>query len=235
MYLGLFWLALTAAVLSAPLDPRAAGPTVTISDGTVVGSSVLGIDSFKGIPFAQSAGGDNRLRAPLPLSESFSTFQATGIPPGCPQFYFQVDTSNLPSDVVGELLNTPFGQAVQSTSEDCLNLNVQRPAGTNADSKLPVVAWIFGGGFELGSTQLYDGSGLILQSILSGKPILFVAINYRVGGFGFLAGSDLQAEGNTNLGLKDQRLGLQWIQDNSKASPNHHNGTANNNSRRFWW
>lgn len=207
-----------AASWAAPLDPRASAPSVTISNGTVVGSSDGSIDSFKGIPFAQSPAGTNRLKAPLPLTTGFGTVQATGIPVACPQFYTQVDTSVLPSEIVGELLDTPFGQDIQNVDEDCLNLNVQRPAGTTADSKLPVVVWFFGGGFEFGSTQLYDGSQLVDQSTTLNQPILYVAVNYRTGAFGFLAGSDLQSEHNTNLGLKDQRLGLQWVQDNSKSN-----------------
>lgn len=131
-----------------------------------------------------------------------------------PQFYSQVDTSNLPSDVIGKLLDTPFGQRVQTEGEDCLTVSVQRPSTANTNSKLPVVAWLFGGGFEFGSTQTYDGTGFVQQSALLGKPVIYVSINYRVGGFGFLAGKELQGDGSTNLGLRDQRLGLQWIQDN---------------------
>lgn len=69
-------------------------------------------------------------------------------------------------------------------------------------------------GFEFGSTQLYDGTGLVTQSSVLRNPIVYVAVNYRVGGFGFLAGKELQSEGSTNLGLRDQRLALEWVQDN---------------------
>ena len=216
-----FFMLLSWAIctLAGPLAPRQAGPSVTISNGTVVGSSDGSIDSFKGIPFADPPTNTNRLRAPSPVATSFGTIQAIGQPTACPQFYTQVDTSNLPSEVIGVLLDTPFGQEIQMEGEDCLNLNVQRPAGTTADSNLPVIVWIYGGGFEFGSTQGYDGSSLIERSVALGQPVIYVAINYRVGGFGFLAGSELQNEGNTNLGLKDQRLGLQWIQENSILRP----------------
>ena len=217
MYRLVFFYSLIANVLASPIQTRAAPPTVSFSNGTVVGSSGGQVDSFKGIPFAQPPVGTNRLKAPVPLATSFGTIQATGTPTACPQFYVSVDTSNLPSEVVGTLLDTPFGQAIQNAGEDCLTLNVQRPSGTTSSSKLPVVAWIFGGGFELGSTQSYDGTAFVDQSISLGQPVLYVAINYRVGGFGFLAGSELQSEHNTNLGLRDQRLGLQWIQDNIEA------------------
>jgi carboxylesterase type B len=61
------------------------------------------------------------------------------------------------------------------------------------------------GGFEFGSTQLYDGGSMIKKSIALGQQVVFVAVNSRISGFGFLAGKELQDEGSTNLGLKDQR------------------------------
>lgn len=63
------------------------------------------------------------------------------------------------------------------------------------------------GGFELGSTQLYDGGSMIKKSIALGQQVIFVAVNSRVAGFGFLAGKELQEDGSTNLGLRDQRYG----------------------------
>jgi carboxylesterase type B len=101
--------------------------------------------------------------------------------------------------------------------EDCLTVNVNRPIGTTSTSKLPVLFWIFGGGFELGSTLMYDGASLVADSISDGQPIIFVAVNYRVGGFGFLPGKEILADGSSNLGLLDQRLGLQWVADNIAA------------------
>jgi acetylcholinesterase len=88
-------------------------------------------------------------------------------------------------------------------------LNVQRPSNATAGSNLPGLFWIFGGGFEFGSTQSYDASQLILNSLVQGKEIIFVAVNYRLGGFGFLPGKQIEADGSANLGLFDQRLGLQ--------------------------
>jgi len=77
--------------------------------------------------------------------------------------------------------------------------------------------WIYGGGFEFGSTASYDAKSIVTRSVALGKPVLYVAVNYRLGGFGFMAGKELAAEGSTNLGLRDQRLGLQWVQDNIAA------------------
>ena len=71
-------------------------------------------------------------------------------------------------------------------SEDSLTINVQRPASTKATAKSLVLLWIYGGGFETGSTLGYDGAGTIMQSLEMNQPILFVAVNYRTNAFGFL-------------------------------------------------
>jgi len=139
-------LVLSALALAAPLEERASAPSAAIQHGTVIGSTLLGVDSFKGIPFATPPIGDLRLKPPQPLTSSFGTLTATGTPKSCPQLFFQVETSDIPSDVIGTLLNDPFVQVATDTSEDCLTINIQRPAGTTATSKLPVVFWIFGGG-----------------------------------------------------------------------------------------
>jgi triacylglycerol lipase len=76
---------------------------------------------------------------------------------------------------------------------------------------------MFGGGFQLGSTATYDASNLLEESVRQGKPIMFVAVNYRVGGFGFMPGKEILADGAANLGLLDQRLGLEWVADNIAA------------------
>lgn len=180
MYLQLLAPLLSAAaVLAAPIEERAAAPTVTIQNGTVIGSSASGIDSFKGIPFAQPPTGTLRLKPPQTVASSFGTITATAAPASCPQFYSQVNTSDIPSDVLGELLDTPLFQTAQDESEDCLFINVQRPAGTASNAKLPVLFWIFGGGFEFGDIATYDGSNIIGKSVSLDAPIIYVAVNYR--------------------------------------------------------
>lgn len=208
---------LSAVALAAPLDERQSGPSVTIQNGTVVGSSFAGVDSFKGIPFAQPPVGNLRLRPPQSINKSFGTLQATGMPKGCPQFISQVNTGNLPQDALGMLLNSPLVQTVTNSGEDCLTINVQRPAGVSPSAKLPVLYWIYGGGFEAGSAGMYDGSSIVKKSVSQKQPIIYVNVNYRLGGFGFLAGKDLANEHSTNLGLRDQRLGLQWVAENIAA------------------
>ncbi|OAL44595.1 lipase 3 precursor [Pyrenochaeta sp. DS3sAY3a] len=207
-----------ALAAPAPLEKRA-NPTVTApaAQATIVGSNSQNVDSFKGIPFAQPPVGQLRLKPPQPLTAPLGTVDATGNAKACPQFFFSVDGSNFPTNVLGSLLNTPIFQAATNAGEDCLTINVQRPAGTKADAKLPVLFWIFGGGFELGSTSMYDGASLVAESVAQGKPIVFVAVNYRVGAFGFMPGKEILADGSANLGLLDQRLGLQWTADNIAA------------------
>lgn len=77
--------------------------------------------------------------------------------------------------------------------------------------------WFHRGGFSSGSAPIYPGSSLVLRSIKLAQPIIFVSVNYRLGGFGFLAGDELADEKNTNLGLRDQRLGMEWVQENIEA------------------
>ncbi|TVY48690.1 putative secreted lipase [Lachnellula occidentalis] len=211
--LGLL-LGLLPLVLAAPAK-RDGAPTVAIPSpaATVIGSTLGLVDSFQGVPFAQPPTGSLRLKPPQALT-SLGTVTATGTAMACPQLYFSDDTSDFPAGVLGVLLNTPLFQTVTSAGEDCLTVSIFRPAGTTDSSNLPVLFWIFGGGFELGSTQTYDGTSLVSDSIAQGKPVIFVAVNYRVGGFGFLGGSEILADGASNLGLLDQRLGLEWVQDN---------------------
>lgn len=192
--------------------------TVVLPAGTVIGSVADGIEYYGGIPYAQPPTGSLRLKPPVRL-ESFGSVQATGVGPACPQMTaiditpLLLDVSVLP-DVEQTLF---FGSALGDETEDCLTISVMRPQGTAADAKLPVLFWIFGGGFEMGSPQMYNGSVLIPQSVAQGKPIIFVAVNYRLGAFGFLGGREVLADGAANLGLLDQRMGLEWVADNIAA------------------
>lgn len=188
-------------------------PTVDLSYATVVGSSLLGVDSFKGIPFAQPPVGELRLKPPQAINSNLGTIAAIGTPRACPQFYTSTSAS-LPETLITDFLDSGIIQDVTYAGEDCLTLNVQRPSTATADSNLPVLFWVFGGGFEFGSTQTYDASELILTSIAQQQDIIYVSVNYRLGGFGFLAGSEILKDGSSNLGLLDQRLGLEWVADN---------------------
>jgi len=98
-------------------------------------------------------------------------------------------------------------------SEDCLYLNVWTPAKSSKE-KLPVLVWIYGGGFVSGSSAcaVYDGEAMAKEGIV------FVSINYRVGVFGFFSHPDLTKESGKNASgnyaLLDQLAALRWIKDN---------------------
>ncbi|KAI6087439.1 sterol esterase [Hypoxylon rubiginosum] len=217
---------LVAAVVFAGSVSALPAPTQTLEkrdttsvvtpQGTIVGSVLLGVENFGGIPFAEAPEGNLRLKPPQRLNSSLGTFDATGLGPSCPQMFFSTEGELLTS-VLGNLINTPLFQTVTDQKEDCLTMRVQRPAGTTSDAKLPVLFWIFGGAFELGSPQMYDASALVSNGVDQGKPFIFVAVNYRTGGFGFLAGKEILADGASNLGLLDQRMGLEWVQDHIAA------------------
>lgn len=144
----LFTTLLATLAIAAPLEKRATGPSVTIQNGTVIGATNNGIDSFKGIPFAQPPVGNLRLKPPQSVNASFGTLMATGSPMACPQQYVQDNSATLaglPDDVVGMVLDTPLFQQISNAGEDCLTIQIYRPANTTSDSKLPVAFWIFGG------------------------------------------------------------------------------------------
>ncbi|CAK7270590.1 hypothetical protein SEPCBS57363_004176 [Sporothrix epigloea] len=198
-----------------PVIKERAGTSVTmvLPMGTVIGTSSDGVETYNAIPFAEPPTGDLRLKPPVKKTTSFGVLDGTGPAASCPQFVENTDGSFL-DQVISTLADSPFIQTITKQSEDCLTVDVSRPAGTTPEDNLPVLFWIFGGGFELGGTNVYDGSSLVADSISLGKPIVFVAVNYRVGGFGFLPGAEILADGASNLGLLDQRLGLEWTADN---------------------
>lgn len=104
---------------------------------------------------------------------------------------------------------TAASPAVTTTNEDCLFLDVYAPTNASTGSKLPVYFYIQGGGFNTNSNGNFNGRGLIAAS---GYNIIVVTFNYRVGPYGFLAGSEVAAGGSLNNGLKDQLKALQWVQ-----------------------
>ncbi|KAL4893624.1 Alpha/Beta hydrolase protein [Aspergillus ambiguus] len=210
-------LALCISALAAPAKRDSPSVTIASPSATIVGNSHLGLDGFNNIPFAQQPTGTQRLKPPQPLTSPLGTVDATGASRSCPQFYFSTNNTEFPGSVVGQLANIPLFQTATNAGEDCLGLDIRRPAGITADAKLPVLVWIYGGGFELGSSGMYDGSPLVWSSMSLNMPIVFVAINYRVGGFGFMPGKEILNDGAANLGLLDQRRALEWVADNIEA------------------
>ena len=108
---------------------------------------------------------------------------------------------------------------VANYSEDCLYLNIWRPAGLDEKAPLPVAVWIHGGGFTQGSTgnPRFNMSFMVEHSVAMGQPIIGISINYRLNAFGFLSSKEVSKTGHSNFGLRDQRLALHWIQENIAA------------------
>jgi para-nitrobenzyl esterase len=168
--------------------------TVKVEGGLVQGTYEDGLTVYRGIPFAAPPVGDLRWKAPQPAAKWEDVLQATKFAPGPMQGG-----------------NPPSGK-----SEDCLYLNVWTPAKSASD-RIPVLVWIYGGGFGAGSTSERNYSG----EILAKKDIVLVSIAYRVGLLGFYAHPELTAENpnhsSGNYGLLDMIAGLQWIQENISA------------------
>nr|ABI13535.1 lipase [Geotrichum candidum] len=201
----------------------AQAPTAVLNDNEVITGVLEGqVDTFKGIPFADPPVADLRFKHPQSFTGSYQGLQAKDFSSAC----MQIDPYNsltildnvlnlgkiIPEDFRGPIYDMAKGTV--SMSEDCLYLNVFRPAGTKPSDKLPVMVWIYGGAFIYGSSAAYPGNGYVKESVKMGQPVVFVSINYRTGPFGFLGGDGITAEGNTNSGLHDQRKGLEWVSDN---------------------
>ena len=192
--------AATIAILAVPALFSQAGVVGTDS-GKLQGVTQGPVESFKGVPFAAPPVGELRWRAPQPVQPWSDVRQANAYSADCMQVPF-------PSDAA------PLGT---KPAEDCLYLNVWRPAGTKADAKLPVMFWIYGGGFVNGgsSPEVYAGSKF------AEKGVVFVSANYRLGRFGFFAFPELTKENADgmvgNYGFMDQIAALKWVQKNISA------------------
>ncbi|GAA6023880.1 hypothetical protein JCM10207_000514 [Rhodosporidiobolus poonsookiae] len=193
------------AAASPVLFARNNAPTVTISNGTIEGVllSTFNQDAFLGIPYAQKPLGNLRLRRPRVLEQQYEggVHEAKEYPKFC------VGGANAYD-------NFPYKE-----SEDCLYLNVVRPASTKEGDALPVGFWIHGGGFSMGGSgdMRYNSSWLIERSVEMEKPIIFVSINYRTAALGLMTSTSMKEVGEQNFGLYDQRLALQWVNENIAA------------------
>ena len=173
---------------------------VTLATGQLRGSTEAGVTSFKGIPYAAPPVGALRWRDPQPATKWRGIRDATRFAPDCVQGL----------RVGKEVPPDPSGNA-----EDCLYLNIWRPAGTA--TKLPVMVWIHGGGFVFGGSSLpvFDGAAY------ARRGVILVSLNYRLGRFGFFAHPALKAEApkdiEANYGLADQLAALQWVRSNITA------------------
>jgi carboxylesterase type B len=213
-------LAATILALLPMAYSAAPSPTVTITSpaATIIGLAGE-VEQFPGVPFAKPPIGNLRFKPPVPLTEPYGVYKATENKNICPQFIASsTDGNSLLPKFLATLINSPiFQEPVLAASEDCLYLNIHRPAGAKEGDDLPVLVYIYGGGFQLGWNSMYDGTTWVAKSVELGKPMVVVTIAYRLGGFGFLPGREIQQEGSSNAGLLDQRLSLQWVSDNIRS------------------
>lgn len=157
--------------------------------GTLAGQLEDGLRIFRGVPYAEPLVGLGRVRRPEPVKPWSGTREAFQFGPAAAQ------------ESIPMLDSGPIGDA-------CLSLNIWAPADTTA---LPVMVWIHGGGFLVGSSaqSLYEASRLAREN-----GVVVVSLNYRLGapGFGYWADfPELQADSNN--GLRDQILALEWVRD----------------------
>ncbi|KAM9854622.1 pyrethroid hydrolase Ces2e-like [Aulostomus maculatus] len=158
-----------------------------------------GVHAYLGVPFAKPPIGPSlRLSAPQAVEGWEGVRDARKQPPMCVQSKeFLIQLLDL---LGGKMADVP------DISEDCLYLNIYTPAARAHDAKLPVMVWIHGGGFTLGSASMYDGSALAAY-----QDVVVVLIQYRLGLLGFLSTGDKHMSGN--FGLLDQVEALKWIQN----------------------
>jgi len=192
-----FFIVLVAAALCSCQGLMASTPApVHVESGALEGVADGDLTVYKGIPFAAPPLGDLRWRAPQPVQKWEGVRKADHYAPAC-----------VPS--MG-------GPAPSGSSEDCLYLNIWTPAKSRAE-RVPVLVWIYGGGFNMGATSypVHDGAKLARHGVV------LVSIAYRVGVPGFFAHPELTAESphhaSGNYGLLDMVAGLSWIQRNIAA------------------
>jgi para-nitrobenzyl esterase len=172
---------------------------VTTMAGVSRGYTGDAVDIFKGLPYAAPPIGDLRWRAPIPVEPWTGIRAAQSFGYDCMQNRVEWDTS----------------MSQMAMSEDCLTLNVWRPQ--TPDGLLPVMVWIHGGGFVMGSSSQWGFDG----AALARRGVVLVTFNYRLGRFGFFAHPLLTAEAagapTGNFGLMDQIAALRWVRENIAA------------------
>jgi len=222
---GAALLALAALVAGPQANANpASGPVVETPLGFVQGavSPTVGsaVEAFLGLRYADSPSGSLRWAPPQftgAYGSKNSPTAAVTPPTACPQTPGEFSNPN-PMVIQGNgSENEPVKLDLPGT-EDCLFLNVWRPASTTERSKLPVLIWIHGGALTTGASVSYDPSVMVRDN-----GIIVVTINYRLAAFGWLAESALAADASNHFqnvgdtgdyGLMDQQFAMAWVRDN---------------------
>ena len=180
----------------------AAANEVKTESGVVEGTTSADgkVQIFKGIPYAAPPVGALRWEEPQPAASWEGVRKATEFGARCMQW-----------NVFGDMVFRDTGP-----SEDCLYLNVWTPKA-EAGAKLPVMVWIYGGGFQAGATSEPRQDG----EVLAHRGVVIVSMNYRLGIFGFFSHPELTKESphhaSGNYGLLDQAAALEWVRKNIAA------------------
>lgn len=179
-------------------------PRVQTQYGWVSGRAHENVHAFLGIPYAKPPVGPLRFLPPEPPAPWQGTRQADAYG-DAPMQYAETGFTTIPAYAQDRTLEPP-----QHFSEDCLTLNIWRPAHSN--QPLPVLFWIYGGAYAMGNAAmaLYSGEAMAREGAV------VVSANYRVGLFGFFAHPSLPKSA-TNAGLRDLLMALRWVQDNIAA------------------
>ncbi len=194
-----FFIVMAVMALAAPALADVCTDAVPTAEGKVLGraNAKLAVCEYKGIPYAADPVGELRWKAPQRPAERAAALDAFEFGHRC---ISPGSGSGAPSSMLPAM------------GEDCLNLNVWRPAKSGS---FPVMVWIHGGSLQTGSgaEPLYDGAHLA-----AGQDVVVVTINYRLNYYGFLAHPGLSAEdpdhSSGNYGLLDQIAALKWVKEN---------------------
>ena len=189
----------------------------------VTGGKVQGMPSenpnvvvFKGIPYAAPPVGELRWKAPQPVIAWDTVLIADHFGPISfqPPHVAGPDSAVINNYGDVDYVKEFFSEGDPEMSEDCLYLNIWKPADAKKGDKLPVALWIHGGAFiaGYGYEKEFDGDAY------AKRGVILVTINYRLGAFGFLAHPELSAENpdhiSGNYGMLDQIKALDWTRDN---------------------